>query len=562
VEGRHRTGEKMSLAIQKKFGRDFRPWGFCLILVAFALVPHARSQSAGPSGSVLAPPSSNLVPVHWPDPAQLEPEVREQLLSAQSALAAAVKDPATTPAILSEAYGATGEIYHAYSLVSAARECYLNANRLTPKDFRWIYLLGKLDQEEGHVNDALRHYQIAQNLRPEYVAVVVNQGNIYLELNRLEDAEKIFRAVLESDPSNASAHYGLGQVALSRRSYAEAAGHFEKALAQVPDANRIHYSLAMAYRGMGEAEKARAQLEQQGPVGVRVADPLMDGLQKLIKGERVHIVRGRLALAAQRYGEAAAEFRQALVTKPDSVSARLNLGAVLTQTGDLQGAAAQFEETLRIDPRNTIAHYNLAVLLANENKPAPAIIHLQSVLSADPNDLSARFLLGRQLLQSGRLEEAMVAFSTVVHADPDNEDALLEQVRLLQRKNQYQEALASLEKGYARHQQRGRTSVLLAYLLATSPQLDLRDGARALGLAQLVYKSTGSLNHGELIALALGELGRCDEAAAWLRQMAAKATGDGKPELVEKLKKELSKYERAPCRPPANLTIPDDLISP
>lgn len=552
----------MRPAIQKQFGHYFRPWAFCLLLVAFALAPDARSQPGAPSGSVLAPPRSNLGPVHWPDSAQLEPEVREQLLSTQSALTAAAKNQATSPATLSEAYGTTGEIYHAYSLLTSARECYLNANRLTPKDFRWIYLLSKLDQEEGHADDALRRYQIAQNLRPEYVAVAVNQGNIYLELNRLEDAEKNFKAALAIDPNNAPAHYGLGQVALSRRSYAQAVEHFEKALAQVPDANRIHYSLAMAYRGLGDAEKARAHLEQQGPVGVRVADPLIDGLQKLIKGERVHLVRGRLALTAQRYGEAADEFRQALVTKPDSISARLNLGAVLTQTGDMQGAISQFEAALRIDPKNTIAHYNLAVLLANQNKSAQAITHLQSVLSVDPNDLSARLLLGRQLSQSGRLEEALAAFSTVVQADPDNEDALLEQVKLLQRKSQFQEALAGLEKGYARHPQRGRTAVLLAYLLAASPQLSLRDGARALGLAQAVYKSTGSVNHGLLIGLALGELGRCDEAVAWLRQMVTKATGTGKPEVVERIKAESSNYERTPCRPTTDLTIPDNLISP
>jgi tetratricopeptide (TPR) repeat protein len=547
----------MSLAIQKRFGYGCRPLGFSLLLIVLAFVSEAQLQTIASNDSVLAPPNSNLVPVHWPDPSQMEPEVREQLVSSQNALAKTVKDPATPPATLSEAYGNLGEIYHAYSLVASARECYLNANRLTPKDFRWAYLLGKLDQQDGRVDDALRRYQIAQTLRPEYIAVAVNQGNIYLELNRLEDAERTFATALEIDPGNAPAHYGLGQIALSRRSYAEAAGHFEKALAQVPDANRIHYSLAMAYRGLGDAAKARAHMEQQGPVGVRVADPLVDGLQKLIKGERVHLIRGRLALAAQRYGEAADEFRQALITKPDSISARLNLGAVLTQTGDLEGATAQFEATLRIDPRNTIAHYNLAVLLANENKPAQAIIHLQSVVSVDPNDLNARFLLARQLLQSGRLEEALAEFSNVVQADPDNEDALLEQVRLLQRKNQYQQALASLEKGYARHPQRGRTAVLLAYLLAASPQLDLRDGARALGLAQLVYKSTGSVNHG-----ALGELGRCAEATAWLRQMAAKATGDRRPEIVEKLNAELSKYQKAPCRPAADLTIPDDLISP
>ena len=54
-----------------------------------------------------------------------------------------------------------------------------------------------------------------------------------------------------------AAHYGLGQIAMSRRDYAEAWDHFEKTLAQVPGANRVHYSLAMAYRGLGDAEKVK-----------------------------------------------------------------------------------------------------------------------------------------------------------------------------------------------------------------------------------------------------------------------------------------------------------------
>jgi tetratricopeptide (TPR) repeat protein len=552
----------MNPANQKRCGRAYSQLGICLFLfLILVFLPEARSQVTSPSDSVLPPPKSNLVPVHWPDLAQMEPEVREQLVSSQKVLAAAVKSLTTSPATLSEAYGAMGEVYQAYALISSARECYLNANQLRPNDFRWVYLLGKLDQQEGRVDDAVRHYQVAYTLHPEYVAVAVNLGNVYLELNRLADAESSFQSALKIDQSNAAAQYGLGQVALSRRSYAEAAGHFEKALAQVPDANRIHYSLAMSYRRMGYLEKAKAQLEQQGPVGVRVADPLVDGLQELIKGERVHLIRGRLALAAQRYAEAADEFRQALVTKPDSVSARLNLGAVLTQTGDLQGAAVQFESALRIDPKNTIAHYNLAVLLANENKSAQAIVHLQSVISVDPNDLSARFLLARQLSQAGRLEEALTAFSGVVLSDPDNEDALLEQASLLLRKNLYKQALASLENGHGRYPEKIRTAALLAYLLAVSPQFDVRDGARALELAKSVYQTTSLVNHGALVALALAELGRCGEAAAWLQQMAAKAAGEGKPELVEKLKAESSKYERAPCRPRADPAFPNHLLS-
>ena len=537
--------------IKRSKTRVCRQWGLCLALLSI-LSPalEGRPQGTAPANDFLPPPRSILVALHWPDLTKLEADVREQLMSLQAGLAATVKNPKATEATLSEAYGTMGEIYQAYSLNSPARECYLNASRLTPQDFRWVYLLGTLDQQEDLADDAIRRYRIARTLRPEYVAVPVNLGNIYLQLNRLEDAKENFKAALVIDESSAAALYGLGQVALSQRSYAEAVNYFEKALALIPGANRIHYSLAMAYRGLGDTEKATAHLAQQGTVGVRVNDPLVDGLQELIKGERIHLIRGKLALESRRYAEAAVEFRKAIAANRDSLPAHVNLGAVLIQTGDSKGAAEQFEEALRIDSQNTNAHYNLAFLLANENKHGPAILHLQSVLSVDPNDLSARTFLAQELLKSKRLEEALAEFSRVVKADPDNEDALLEQVKLLEQKRQYKQALDSVEKGHAQYPQKGRTAATLAYLLAASPQYDLRAGARALELAQLIYKATGSLEHGALVAMALAELGRCAEAAEWQRRMIAAAEQEHKADLLAQLNTDLKLYEQGqPCRP-------------
>ena len=535
--------------------------GLCIFL-SLILAPEIRSQETATDVGLLPPPKLNLLPVHWPDLSKLEMEVRDQLVKAQRALVDVAKRPATSDTNLSEAYGTTGQIYHAYSLIDPARECYLNASRLAPKDFRWAYLLGKLDQQQERFDQAIRQFAVARSLRPDYVAAVVNLGNIYLQLNRLKDAEENFQAALTLEKNNAAAHYGLGQVALSRRRYSEAVGFFEKALAQLPDANRIHYSLAMAFRSLGETEKAKAHLAQQGTVGVRVADPLVDALPELIAGERVHLIRGKLALEAKRYAEAADEFRKAIAAKANSLEAHVNLGAALTQTGDIRGAFAQFEEAVRINPKSVSAHYNLAVLLANENKHEPAIAHLQIVIGVDPNDVSARFLMAQQLAKANHPEEALAEFTRIVREHPDNEDALIGQTRLLLRQKRYQQARDSLENGHAQYPRKGRTLVMLAYLLAASPQYDLRDGARALELAQLAYKATGSINHGMIVAMALAELGRCDAAAEWLRQMADKASKESRPDVLEQLKSELRKYEAArPCRPDANLSWSEQLPS-
>jgi tetratricopeptide (TPR) repeat protein len=443
------------------------------------------------------------LPVHaqTPDLTNLEESVREQIQTAQAALA-------KTPT--SEEYGKLGQLYHAYSLISAARDCYLNAARLAPNDFRWTYLLAKLDHQEGRFDEAIRRYQLARTLRPDYVAVHVNLGNIFLELNRLEDAQQSFSAALKIDNNNPAAHYGLGQVAVSKRSYAEAIDHFQKTLAQAPGANRVHYSLAMAYRGLGDADKAKAHLAQQGSVGVRVADPLVDGLRDLITGERVYLARGKVAFEARRYADAVSEFHKAVAAKPDSVTARINLGAALTQVGDVAGAVEQFEEALRLEPGRVNAHYNLAVLLAGQKKHEQAITHLQSVLSVEKNDLNARLLLAQELKNSGRSDESLLE--------------------------------------YAR----------LSYLLAASPDTTLRNGARALDLAQRIYTATGAAQHGALVALALAELGRCSEAADWQRRMITAAEREGNTELLVKLRAGLKLYDNAQsCRPGNEIPISD-----
>jgi len=536
-----------------------RTLAVCLLSIAcIAAQAHAQSQSSSEGGTVIPPPRPGLLPVHGPDLKALEADVREQLRSLQNSLVTVVDNRGISDGKLGEAYGSLGQAYHAYSLFPQAEECYRNAHRLIPEDFRWSYLLANILHADGRAEEAESFYESVRKLRADYQPAAVNLGNIHLRQNRLNEARENFVDAIKIDANCAACRYGLGQAALSARDYKQAADYLERALKEAPQANRIHYALAMAYRGLGEIEKARTHLEQQGPVGVRVSDPLIDGLRRLIKGDRLHLIQGRKAFDAGRFSEAADEFREAVAANPNSIPARVNLGAALAQMEDGAGAVEQYQQALKIDPANATAHYNLGFLLAKQNHHEQAIIHFQAVLALNPTDAESRFGLAQELEKSSRVDEASTEYSRVVQSDPTNEDATLGLVKLMLGKQQYKQAIDTLEKGHTLSPEKGRTAIMLAYLLASSPQYDLRDGARALELSRLVYKATDLVNHGAIVAMALAELGRCAEAAELQRRLIAAADRDQRADMAEKLKAALRRYESAnPCRPLGELPVTD-----
>ena len=76
-----------------------------------------------------------------------------------------------------------------------------------------------------------------------------------------EQAEKKYLSVLESDPKSASAHYGLGTIALQCNQAEHAHICLRNAQALEPEAFDIAYNLAHCYHQLGEPRQALLQLQ-------------------------------------------------------------------------------------------------------------------------------------------------------------------------------------------------------------------------------------------------------------------------------------------------------------
>ncbi|HEX9942418.1 MAG TPA: tetratricopeptide repeat protein [Thermoanaerobaculia bacterium] len=491
----------------------------------------------------LALGSPAVAPVRFPDLSGLEGAVAEQISEMQRLLAAQTADPKAG------VYGDLGQVYLAYGFNDAAADCFRNATALDSRDHRWPYLLGAARQAAGDLDGAAAAFDKALELEPGAAAGYIHLGEIRLLQGRPEEAEAVLKEALATPATNAAARSLLGQAALARRDFKAAAEHLEAVLAAVPAANRLHYPLALAYRGLGDRTKAEEHLARAGQVGLKPPDPLLDAVTNLRVGERVALMRGRVAAQAGRYVDAAQEFRRALAARPESVEARVNLGSVLALAGDRAGAIEQFRDALRRDPANATARFNLGALLA-ESAPDEARTHLEAAVAARPADAEARSLLARLLRDAGKFAEALDQYARAVELAPGDEAARLGEAETLVRLARYAEARKKLEEGLRQMPASGLLSHALARLLAACPDRSVRDGARALDLALAVWNARPAAAHAETVALALAELDRCAEAAQWQRKSMEEARRQGLEARLGGLGRALSTYEKgSPCRP-------------
>ena len=83
----------------------------------------------------------------------------------------------------------------------------------------------------GDIGQAAEHFQQAISLYPEYLAARNDLGAQYLKLKRVDEAEKLFQAVLDADPKNFNAKFNLGLVRIERKDYLGAISELRQAIA-------------------------------------------------------------------------------------------------------------------------------------------------------------------------------------------------------------------------------------------------------------------------------------------------------------------------------------------
>ena len=178
--------------------------------------------------------------------------------------------------------------------------------------------------------------------------------------------------------------------------------------------------------------------------------------------------------------------------------------------------------TLAVTSHNDVAHANLADLFLRRDRIDEAIPHSEEALRIHSRNGSAHNTLAFGLFRKGRVDEAVAHWKEGLEIRPDDINA----------------------------------QAYLAWVLATSPDASLRDGAKAVELAKKVLEQAGHADVVVLRTLAAGYAasGRFSEAIETAQQALQLAIAQDNSALIWDLQLNITNYQRnRPLRDPGAL---------
>jgi len=348
------------------------------------------------------------------------------------------------------------------------------------------------------------------------------------------DIETLWRTTIDRNPACWLAQGDLGAVLYEKGQIDQAIVRFRNSLAIQPDNAEAQNNLGAALAKKGQVVEAIIRFRK----AVALRPNFAEARNNL----------GNSLLQIGQVDEAILEFKQAVALRPDLAQLHSTLGNVLLQKRQVDEAIIQFRATLELHPDDDQAHFNLGIALRQKRQQDEAILEFQKAVAIRPDFAEAQNDLGNSLLQRGRLDESVAHLRKALEIHPDYAQAHYNLGNALLQKGQVDEAIIQFQKLLAiqpESEEARRNLAGIAWRLATSPSPSLRNGTKAIELAQQADQLAGGNNPmmAAILAAAYGEAGQFHEAVAAARRALQTATRQNNAAMIAAIQAQLNCYE-------------------
>jgi tetratricopeptide (TPR) repeat protein len=218
--------------------------------------------------------------------------------------------------------------------------------------------------------------------------------------------------------------------------------------------------------------------------------------------------------------------------------------------GQVDDAISHYEKALKLSPNNRETHYHLSIALLHNNLANAlaqkglldeAIIHYRKAMELRDDFADAHSNLAAMLAQKGRAAEAIAQYEKALAIPPEDAAAHLRLAAMLLQTDREDDAIAHYRRALEIAPRSVAVLNALAWVLATSPNVAVRNGREAVALAEKASQLSDGRNPAVLrtLAASYAESGRFSEAVV-AAQRALRSAND--PTLVHALEREIKLY--------------------
>jgi radical SAM protein with 4Fe4S-binding SPASM domain len=276
---------------------------------------------------------------------------------------------------------------------------------------------------------------------------------------RLQDAERLYRTILQSQPAHPDANHNLGVLAVSVNKIAPALPLFQTAVEANPRIEQFWLSYIDALIREQHFEIARKILEQAknqdfSGGGLNVLETKLTSIIKQGSFSRLSPSQDQLSNLSEYYkkGRFADTEKLAIsITQefPKHPFGWKVLGAVLGQTGRYFEAVNANQTAVALSPQDAESHNNLGSMLKELGRLDEAEASYNDAIALKPDLVKAHSNLGSTLKELGRLNEAEASYNQAITLKPDFADAHYNLGNTLKDQGRAEESVSSYQQAFA-----------------------------------------------------------------------------------------------------------------
>jgi len=276
-----------------------------------------------------------------------------------------------------------------------------------PDSPRAHLLLARTHEVQGAKDLAMDHYGRAWSAGKQAGQFGLPYAEYLIRNGRANQAPDVLKAVLGKEPRNLDAMKLLARAYINSGDLAAAqalADQMAKMDDQAGTASLIQAAVFEARQNYDSSIAAFRKAYESTPTEVQ---PL------------VALVNSYLRAGKNR--EAQAFVQSVLASSPNNTAARLLLGQLQTNAGELDAAVATFEDVLKQDAKSTDAFQGIVNARVRQQRPDEALKAVDRGLAALPGDVGLRISRAGIFESQNRFDDAIAVYDQLLKERPNSE---------------------------------------------------------------------------------------------------------------------------------------------